>query len=330
MLEGNRSENNPADNPEREPPYEGTGAENKLPPIVAPPEPPQAPASTEAPDKEPSKWRENTKLGLEIAGVVILICYTVFTYLQWHQIRRTNDLTKTALDGSKDSLGQTLLKMQGQTDATNRLYGEAQKQTAQATTLATNSGIQAGEAKVAAGAATSAANTAKDALHVSERAYVVIGTPNLEVAKKAISLPVQNTGHIPSGKVEVVVHEATVDVPNTYTQSNLAAASEIHWSRQVFYTVTSGVPYNIEIATPKMDADKLNSGLQLIIIAGFISYNDGFMDGQQWPFCIHTIYHTIFKELALTSCDASDYLPKLELVDGYPNNEQKDKYDPPQ
>jgi hypothetical protein len=118
-MSGESDENKeaPDNHAESETANQSGGSDPQLPPAITPPEPPQAPASSEAPDKEPSKWREKTKLGLEIAGVVILICYTVFTYLQWRQIRRTNDLTQTALKDNGTALDKTLLKMQGQVDA---------------------------------------------------------------------------------------------------------------------------------------------------------------------------------------------------------------------
>jgi len=86
----------------------------------------------------------------------------------------------------------------------------------------------------------------------------------------------------------------------------------------------------LKIPTIKMNADRLKSGLQLIIIAGFVSYTDGFNDTpkKSWPFCVQTSFHTIFNEVYMTNCDPSEYLPKLETVDGYPNNEQQNTQAP--
>jgi hypothetical protein len=80
------------------------------------------------PPKNPASGVKNTKLGLEIAGLLVLIVYTVFSALQWLQIRYTNNLTARALDGNDKTLSQTLNKLQGQTDATNRLGDYAQQQ----------------------------------------------------------------------------------------------------------------------------------------------------------------------------------------------------------
>lgn len=322
-MSGESDENKeaPGNHAESETANQGGGSGPQLPPAIIPHDSPPPPASTEAPDKEPSKWRENTKLGLEIAGVVILICYTVFTYLQWHQIRRTNDLTQTALDGSKDSLGQTLLKMQGQTDATNRLYGEAQKQTAQATTLATNSGIQAGEAKVAAGAATSAAQTAKDALHISERAYVVTEEPQL--GDKSFTVPLVNTGHKPSGKATTITHMGFYNFGNAEQMMPREHPTDSSWHSQKWDSILPGNHNSIGVPIPQMDQSKLNIGLQVVIVAGSISYNDGFEGTPQqiWRYCYQTVYQTVMKKSVIITCDPNVMIPALEKADGYPQNE---------
>lgn len=85
---------------------------------------PKLDASKTAP-REASKWREDITLGLEILGLAVLIIYTVFSCLQWLQIRWTNRLTREALDGNNTSLAKTLEKMQGQIDATARFADAA-------------------------------------------------------------------------------------------------------------------------------------------------------------------------------------------------------------
>jgi hypothetical protein len=208
MLEGDRPENKSANNPEHEAAIECDNASDKLPPIPALSEPPEVPSSTAAPEYEPSKWRENTKLGLEIAGVLILIVYTVFTAMQWHQIRRTNDLTAQALKDSGDSLGKTLDKMQLQVNATNSLYGEAQKQTAQAAVLAHNSSIQAAQAKVSADAAKSAADTAI----AGTRPWIKIDSVELRPSVMDIKTLMF---HWPSSGLEVFPQYAGKELPPT-------------------------------------------------------------------------------------------------------------------
>ena len=121
-----------------------------------------------------SSWRKNTTLVVEVIGLVALVLYTIFSILQWAQIRWTNRLTREALDGSNNTLQQTLQKMQGQTDATNRLYVEAQNQTRQATILANNSGKQADAAQRAAKTAREALQASVQESHADQRAWVGI------------------------------------------------------------------------------------------------------------------------------------------------------------
>lgn len=123
-LESNEHDNDASDAGEREASEQKGEARPQVPPIAPPPNPPIAPPASGQPSQQPSNWRENTKTGLEIFGLVVLVAYTVFSCLQWMQIRWTNRLTREALSHSEETLGQTTDKMQGQIDATNRLYGK--------------------------------------------------------------------------------------------------------------------------------------------------------------------------------------------------------------
>jgi hypothetical protein len=78
---------------------------------------PQAPAAEEKSKEANGDWREHVKLGIEILGLAALIVYTVFSILQWAQIRWTNRLTREALTLNETTNGQTLTKMQEQIDA---------------------------------------------------------------------------------------------------------------------------------------------------------------------------------------------------------------------
>jgi hypothetical protein len=84
------------------------------------------------------EWRKTiftkrVEIGIAFGGLLILILYTIFSALQWAQLRWTNRMTREALDGSNVSLNQTLDKMQKQIDAMN--------------TLAANAGTQAEQTK---------------------------------------------------------------------------------------------------------------------------------------------------------------------------------------
>jgi hypothetical protein len=122
-----------------------------LPPIVAPPQTSQSLTPQNPSLHDPSKWRENLKLGMEFVGLTALIVYTFFSVLQWAQIRWTNRLTREALDGSNTALQQTLAKMQGQ-------INEMHTQAIQTTNLV--------------GATQSVAQTSHDTLVTVQRAFV--------------------------------------------------------------------------------------------------------------------------------------------------------------
>lgn len=77
-------------------------------------------------------WGVITGTALVMLGIVGAYIY----YGQLAEMRHTNDLTQQALNQSGNTLNQTLAKMQGQIDATTKLYGEARKQTRQTTRLA--------------------------------------------------------------------------------------------------------------------------------------------------------------------------------------------------
>jgi hypothetical protein len=125
MQIGNHGdENHSTDEGNQEPAHNGGESNSQLPPTGTAPDPPPSPPGDTRSDENPSKWRENTKLILEILGLIVLIVYTVFSALQWAQIRWTNHLTREALNASNTSLSQTLEKMQGQINEMHRLADE--------------------------------------------------------------------------------------------------------------------------------------------------------------------------------------------------------------
>lgn len=277
---------------------------------------------------------ERSTIRLAKVNIGVVAVTGLFICLQWCEMRSGSVDTHTLAEASRVQAQQleTLAHNAGaqsvatveQANNTQRLADRMKDQTDQTKTIA-------GQAVIQAGAATSAAKTAENALHVSERAYIDIGAPQLDMNLKSVTVPFLNNGHIPSGRVEVVAHESTNDVPDIYTHPNLFAAIERNWECTAFQAIPPGPGFSIVIPVTKMNSDKLKIGLQLIIVAGFVSYNDGFTDTRQVtrPFCVHTQLSLKTKELALSPCDPSDYLPKLESVDGYPKNQQSDEPDRP-
>lgn len=182
------------------------------------------------------------------------------------------------------------------------------------------------ELKKSAKAAQDAARVAQDTLHISERAYVTEGTPQIDTAKTVVTIPIVNSGHIPSGKIDVVVYEATFN-PGTVTTSGGTAFNSIverHKSINHISAIAPGLPINIGVPAPQMSADLLNKGTQMVAVVGTITYNDGFPDSptQHSTICINTVYHLVAKESYLVPCDAGADLPKFESLDwtGFTSN----------
>lgn len=97
---------------------------------------------------------------------------------------------------------------------------------------------QAKAIQTSARAAESAAKTADQALHISERAYLTFGTPIDDFQNARISIPVYNGGHIPSGFIKIIEHEATVSIANPAT--GIVSATGIiekHWRVVSFQSV---------------------------------------------------------------------------------------------
>jgi hypothetical protein len=325
-LENNEQEHDTSNAGKNEANKKRSESPPQMSPTAPPPDPPQPPSAPPSADNNPSKWRENTKIGLEIFGVLLLFAYTWFTCLQWLQIRWTNRLTREALNDNDKTLSQTLAKLQGQIDATNVLAGHAKDQADHAAVMATNSGTQATATTNAAIAAKSAADTAKEALHTTERAYISTGAPVLNMDTRVVAIPVVNTGHIPSGDVKMIVHEATINVdPNA--PAGIFIPVEQHWQHYNESSLPTagvgGVSFTINTPVTGVVTEKMNDGHQQIIIAGSISYNDGFPDRpeQTWLFCVGGLYFQKMKRIDWTPCDAEHYINQLTSGDHYPQNE---------
>ena len=169
-----------------------------------------------------------------------------------------------------------------------------------------------------------------DIMKMSERAYITIDSPNLSIPDKAITLPLSNTGRIPSGNIQAIVHAATFNsqISNNFNLET-GAPAELGWRRHSISPLPPGKDLiTVAIPLPEFaEAKYTPQGVfQIILVVGRVAYGDGFPDdgAQEWPFCYQTVYHTSLKKIFLVSCDAAHWLPVLEKRDGYPNNEQRD------
>ncbi len=297
---------------------------SSLPPVSAVPQPSQPPPSKRPPVTDTNKWWQDRKFVLELLGFAVLFAYTWFACLQWLQTQYANRLTARALDGSDHTLSETLKKMQAQSDATNNLYREAQKQAASAATMAINSGTQSTASVQSAHAATNAAKTAVETLHMTEHAYVVIDEPTIDLQQKAVWLPIFNIGHLASGEVEIVVHQAIASVTDILSPVPISNATGI-WQRHRFQSAIPGEHPTIFVPFATLRPEELNSGHQVIYISGTVTANDGFPDTppQRSTFCFSTKFIPVSSHVEFTLCGAPEMLPLLQRIDGYPDNESK-------
>jgi hypothetical protein len=248
-------------------------------------------------------------LGVGTVTLIALAVAALFTYQQWQTMKNTyveiqeqTGSAQTAANAARDS---TELAYWALLDSEESSYLTLQQMQAQ--TVAQ---------KVSA-------NTARDALVISERAYLAIADPRLDIDKQNVSIGISNSGRLPSGPVEVTHHEATFNLDSGNTLVRLDKAIERHWKRTKLQSVPPGTPIAIKVVIPKMDKGRLENGLQTVIVAGVISYNDGFPNTQtrHANFCVQSMYSTSMKILVMSPC-SEEYLKPLELLDGYPNNEE--------
>ncbi|MFZ0639501.1 MAG: hypothetical protein WA020_03875 [Candidatus Acidiferrales bacterium] len=186
--------------------------------------------------------------------------------------------------------------------------------------------------KRSADAARSAADTANESLHISERAYLILGIPVDDFQHKRTDIPIINSGHIPSGIAKVVVHEATfrLDDPSEKILP-FTAVIERHWREATYQTipvVPTGNLISVQVDLPALVQDQIASGKQAITIAASVTYNDGFPDTpeQTYLFCDQSSYAQSTKLFLMRPCDdASVILQKLAAFDNYPSPDYQEK-----
>ncbi|MBZ5686285.1 MAG: hypothetical protein LAP86_14745 [Acidobacteriia bacterium] len=170
----------------------------------------------------------------------------------------------------------------------------------------------------AATAATNAANTAKDTLNISERAYVIFGTPEIDYEKKIMNIPVVNTGHVVSGQVDITLYEGTFNNDSrSHEPIPFKNLVERHRSIQSLESIAAGrLPSIFAVPLPRMDPQKVKDARQMVMVVGSISYNDGFPNTptQHWTMCVHTVYQSIAKQTYLSICNGGVLLPKFEAL----------------
>jgi hypothetical protein len=271
-----------------------------------------------------SDWIMSIFTGVIAVGTIVS---AVAIVLQWREMK----------SGSADTTAIRLAAQQ-QADSAEKIRLASERNATAAEGFATsaghiNDGISAAVLKLdaqakatqeSANAAKSAAKTAQETLHVSERAYIVPLQPALSPEGKNVSLPFANVGHLEADQVQAVVHEATIEIAHPDVVSEIVP-TEVHWKRLTIESIFPGPGNTIEFPLPAGDSTKINTGLQQIFLVGFITYKDGFaVEGEQKGFfCFASIYLPYAKKLSWNPCDSQKYMAELTKLDGYPANEMK-------
>jgi hypothetical protein len=189
--------------------------------------------------------------------------------------------------------------------------------------------VQAGAAKAsqqAAAAATFSANTAKQALHISERAYIAMSSADLtELTQHRIQLQFTNIGHIPSRQMVVVVYRTSTrakQVPGGIIW--VADGTEKGWHRTVYDRVFPTAPVYLTVMFPSVPPESIMNGARELIVAGTFSYDDGFPDDPlaSEDFCFRTFADTDKKQIIAVPCEPKRVIPMMQKLTGYPNNEE--------
>lgn len=271
-------------------------------------------------------WSEGKRIALSLIFDFLLLAatctYTYYASKQWTAMN--GQLGEMQASGRQTD--QMLCLIRQQLEQVTRQATDTHELAVQAKNQADRMAEQLPELRRSARAAQDAAKISRDAMHISEKAYITIGSPQFDFAKHIVSLSVTNNGRIPSGPIDIVAHAFVVRINSPFEQTlYLNQAIEKGWKRQHFLSVSIGSPFNITHALQKMDQTEINAGHQNIIFVGFADYNDGFPDTptQRSFFCVTEAFNALMTQSLPFSCDPSIYLPVAEQADGYPNNEDK-------
>jgi hypothetical protein len=178
---------------------------------------------------------------------------------------------------------------------------------------------QAEATQEAANAADSAAGTAQESLHISQRAYLITGEVTFDPETGFAKMLYVNGGHIPARDIEVTAHVLA-------QTADPMSPEGYRWERKKLESLPANVPMSFSEGIPHFNSARFKAGQQKLILVGFFTYNDGFSDNlrEKWSFCAETVWQTKLKMVLTMPC-ASNYLSKIESLDGYPEREGEDQ-----
>jgi len=224
--------------------------------------------------------------------------------------------------------------MKGQLGEIVRQYPEIQKQAKAATDAVNQSAADSAEnsrrverqlsiSQKQATAATGAADIAKEALHVSERAYLAPAFARIDYAHRRIVVPIANSGHVPSGPVSIEAHE---EMTARTGASGALSFIERHWKKSSLKSSPNGTHYGFTVEVPFLDEESSRARMQQTTIAGTITYNDGFPGTplQSVVFCFFTAAEAQPPTTEFGICDEPErVLAEIKAREHYPDNEQR-------
>jgi hypothetical protein len=269
-------------------------------------------------------------------ATVVIAFFTVALafvgYFQLDEMKSSGVESSGQIDQLTHEFRSQVAQMKRQSEEMHDLADRTKQLAAHMKDQADRTRVIAQQAIVQANAAKSAAETAKQALHVSERAYVILGIPIDDFQHKRINIPIVNSGHVPSGIAKVVVHEATFKVEDQSMKViPLDAAIEWHWRENTYQTVPvvpTGNLMSIEVDLPNIVQDQIETGKQMIVITALVTYNDGFQntEEQTYLFCDSSSYTASTKLFSMRPCDYPNaIMSNLTVLDKYPSPTYQEK-----
>jgi hypothetical protein len=265
----------------------------------------------------------------EVTGIVVAAMIFLATCVQAYIYWRQTQLMQTSLSQNQQSIALNM----GQVAIAGRNAKTAEDTLGELKKGGTDTHTLAQAAQQQAGASQSAADTAREALHISEKAFVDAGSPVFDSSMKLVSVPMENAGRTPSGRVETIVYNITfaqlsptvIDAENNpvgYGDIVERSKGITHFDH-ITPTTLRGSQLSINMTLPKSNPDLLRTGAQQVLIVGTVRYNDGFQNSQDSfsYICFVSFYRNETKNLVWTPCNANRYFEYVEGMDwaGYTN-----------
>jgi hypothetical protein len=242
-----------------------------------------------------------------LATLVVIGVYTYYAGGQWVEIQKSTRANIKAADTAVCALRENESQFQITSQSNREQFAQTLDQ-------------MTGQTR----AALSASNIAKDALHISERAYIFTGMPRIDEVSDVLDVPLINSGHIPSGEATLISHELMADIPAPTNQGTvLGKILDARAQTGKLKTIAVGGGTSFHIGIPMVKRDKISTGNQKIVATLTISYNDGFTETprREWQFCTQSYYDTTTKLSAWDACDADHWIPIIKEYEKKRNNQ---------